>query len=158
MSAIAAYRTAILALVSDPALAHFTNDDCDTALRWALSEYSRKRPLIRTYMFTVVATTTLHSLPADFITRHITRVELYDADPDLIVPVPFYAYYRDEDWFIQTTNPVQAGKVLQISYSDIHQVDGLDGASGTTVPDADETLLQLGAAGHALLMLPRTVL
>ena len=53
---------------------------------------------------------------------------------------------------INTRNMVAAGEMLQISYSDVHQVDGLDAAAGTTVPDADETMLELGAAGHAAQM------
>ena len=57
MSAIAAYRTAILALLSDAGLVIFTNNDVDQALRWALAEYSFRRPLIRTYMFSVDVST-----------------------------------------------------------------------------------------------------
>jgi hypothetical protein len=150
MSAIASYRTQILALLFDPALAIFSNDNCDSALRVALLEYSARYPLIRTYQFMVDAATSIHNLPADFITRQIVDVELYDADPDLIKHVPYYAFYRDEGWIVQTVQgDIAAGEVLQISYSDIHQVDGLDAAAGTTVPDADETLLVVGAAGHA---------
>lgn len=152
MSAIAAYRTAILALLSDAGLVIFTNNDVDQALRWALAEYSFRRPLIRTYIFSVDVFTAIHTLPADFVTRHITRVELYNADPDSIVDLSFYAYRLDEGWMINTRNMVAAGETLQISYSDVHQVDGLDAAAGTTVPDADETMLELGAAGHAAQM------
>jgi hypothetical protein len=152
MSAIAAYRTAILALLADPTLVIFTNNDVDQALRWALAEYSYRRPLIRTYQFSVDVSTSMHQLPADFITRHITRVQLYNADPDSIVDLSFYAFKLDEQWMINTRNFVEVGEVLQISYSDGHQVDGLDSAAGTTVPDADETLLEIGAAGHAAQM------
>jgi len=152
MSAIAAYRTAILALLSDATNVIFSADNVDQALRWALAEYSLRRPLIRTYQFSVDASTGIHSLPADFITRHITKVELYNADPDAITECAFYAYIRDEQWIIVTSREVAAGSVLQISYSAIHQVDGLDSAAGTTVPDADETPLETGAAGRAALM------
>ena len=107
------------------------------------------RPLIRTYQFSVDATSAVHVLPADFITRHITKVELYNADPDLIIELTHYAYNRDEQWIVETQFAVDAGEVLQISYSAVHTIDDLDSAAGTTVPDADETLLELGAAGHA---------
>jgi hypothetical protein len=152
MSAIAAYRIAILALLSDATNVIFSSDNVDQALRWALAEYSLRRPLVRTYQFTVDTSTGIHNLPADFITRHITKVELYNADPDAITECAFYAYIRDEQWVIETSREVAAGSVLQISYSAVHQVDGLDSAAGTTVPDADETLLETGAAGHAALM------
>jgi hypothetical protein len=152
MSAIAAYRTAILALLTDASMAIFSANDVDQALRWALSSYSHKRPLIRTYQFSVDMSTTVHLLPADFISKHITRVQLYNADPAAITDLAFYAYQVDEQWMIETRDFVAAGEVLQISYSDIHKIDGLDSAAGTTVPDADETLLAVGAAGHAAQM------
>jgi hypothetical protein len=152
MSALAAFRTSILALLSDPSNAIFSNNDVDQALRWALSEYSQKRPLIRTYQLSVDAATTVHTLPADFITRHVTKVELYDEDPNSIEDLAFYAYQRDEQWFVETRSEVSAGEVLQISYSAIHTVDGLDAASGTTLPAADEPLLYVGAAGRAAQM------
>lgn len=152
MSAIAAYRTAILALLMDASNAIFSTNDIDQALRWAMSEMSLKRPIIRTYMFTVIATTGIHIMPADFITRNVSRVELYDSDPDAITELNHHAELIDESWVIQTENEVQAGEVLQISYADVYQVDGLDSASGTTVPDQDETTLQVGAAGYAAQM------
>jgi hypothetical protein len=155
MSAIATYRTAILALLTDAGLATFSNNDVDAALIWALSEYSLKRPLIRTYLFDVISTTTMHVMPTDLVTRHITKVELYDADPNSIIELVYYAFIRDEQWMISTKYPVETGEILQVSYSTIHTIDGLDSAAGTTVPDADEPLLQLGAAGHACLMRAR---
>jgi hypothetical protein len=152
MSALAAFRVSILALLSDASNAIFSMNDVDQALRWALGEYSQKRPLIRTYQFSVDATTGVHTLPADFITRHITKVELWNDDPDSIEDLAYYAYQRDEQWFIETMYEVSAGEVLQVSYSAVHTVDGLDAAAGTTVPAADEHLLHVGAAGRAAQM------
>ena len=152
MSALAAFRTSVLALLSDAGLAIFSNNDVDQALRWALSEYSSRRPLIRTYQLPVDATTGVHVLPADFITRHITRVELYDDDPDSIEELAFYAYQRDEQWIVETNNEVSAGEVLQISYSVIHTIDDLDDAAGTTLPAADEPFIHVDAAGRAAQM------
>jgi len=152
MSALASFRTSVLALLSDPSNAIFNMNDVDQALRWALSEYSLRRPFIRTYQLSVDATTGVHVLPADFITRHITKVELYDEDPDSIADLTFYAYQRDEQWVVETRFEVSAGEVLQISYSTIHTIDDLDAAAGTTVPTTDEPLLQVGAAGRAAQM------
>jgi hypothetical protein len=152
MTAIASFRTAILALLIDPNKTIFTNNDVDQALRWALLEYSSRRPLIRTYDFTVDATTGIHNLPADFITRHITKVELWAENSDDKLDLTYYAFYRDEGWMIQTQYQVEAGEILEISYSAVHQVDGLDSAAGTTVPLADEPLLHIGSAGHAAQM------
>ncbi len=149
MSAIAEYRTAVLALLVDPTNAIFSMNDVDQALRWSLSEYSLRRPLIRTYQFTVVSSTTFHELPVDFITRHVTQVQLWDSDPEKMLDLAFYAYICDEEWTIETSTEIAAGEVLTISYSAVHQIDGLDSAAGTTIPAADETLLETGAAGRS---------
>ena len=156
MSAIASFRTAIFALLYDTPGVLYTSTEIDQALRWALSEYSLKRPIIRTYAYSVIGTTTVHPLPADFITRHITQVQLYDPDPDNIRDLTFYAYQKDEQWVIETREIRNTGDVLVISYSAVHQIDGLDSAAGTTIPAADETILQIGAAGHAMQILART--
>jgi len=152
MSALAAFRTSVLALLSDASNAIFSNNDVDQALRWALSEFSARRPFIRTYQFTLDATTGVHFLPADFIARHITNVQLYDEDPDDIVDLAYYAYQRDEQWIVETKFEVSAGEVLQISYSTIHTIDGLDSAAGTTLASADEPFIHVGAAGRAAQM------
>jgi hypothetical protein len=152
MSAIATFRIAVAALLYDTTNVIFTSTEIDEALRWALFEYSFKRPLIRTYDFTVVSSTKIHNLPADFITRHVIKVELWDSDPDAIYELAFYAYMTDEQWVIQTTDEVGTNEVLQISYSTVHQIDGLDSASGTTIPLVDEMILEIGAAGHAAQM------
>jgi len=151
-AAIAGYRTAILALLADAGNVIFTNLDVDQALRWALSEYSMHRPLIRTYQYSVLGTTAFHTMPTTFTTRQVTKVELWNALPDSVIELGFYAYRPDEQWVINTMFQVENGEVLTVYYSDIHQVDGLDAAAGTTVPAADESWLQVGAAGRAALM------
>lgn len=152
MSALSTFRVSVLAFLSDAGLAIFSNNDVDQALRWALSEYSSHFPFIRTYQFPVDTTTGFHILPADFITRHITKVEFYDDDPDMIEELPYYAYQRDEQWIVETRHEVSGGEVLQISYSVIHTIDDLDDAAGTTIPAADEHIIQVGAAGRAAQM------
>ena len=151
-AAIAGYRTAILALLADASKIIFTDNDVDQALRWALSEYSLHRPLIRTYDFDVLGTTAIHTMPADFVTHQITKVELWNSDPDSVTELSFYAYRPDEQWVINTRYQVGTGEILTVYYSAVHTVDSLDSASGTTVPAADETLLQVGAAGRAASM------
>jgi len=152
MSALAVFRVSVLALLSDASNAIFSNNDVDQALLWALSEFSARRPFIRTYQFSVDVTTGVHSLPADFIARHINNVQLYDEDPDNIVDLTFYAYLLDEQWIVETRSEVSAGEVLQISYSVIHTIDGLDASAGTTLAAADEPIIHVGAAGRAAQM------
>ena len=152
MSAIAAYRTAVLLLLSDATNIIFSNTEVDQAIRWAMMEYSFKRPLLRTYQFSVISSTRIHNLPVDFVTKQVTKVELWNAIEDQIKELTYYAYILDEQWIIETKYPVQAGEVLQITYSTIHQIDGLDAAAGTTIPLADEAMLEIGAAGRSAQM------
>jgi hypothetical protein len=158
MSALASFRISVLALLCDPTNAIFSNDDVDQALRWSLAEYSLRLPLIRSYYFTVEETTTVHVLPTDFVTRHITNVTLYDEHPEDMIFLEHVAYMLDEQWVVETIDQISAGEVLQISYSAIHTIDDLDAAAGTTLPLADEPLIHIGAAGYAMQMKPRTAL
>ncbi len=151
-AAIAGYRTAVLALLNDATSIIFTATDVDQAIRWALAEYSLHRPMIRTYAYDVVGTTNFHTMPAAFVTRHVTKVELYNSDPLQVLNLAFYAFYLDEQWVIETKSIIGNAEILTVYYSDVHTIDGLDSAAGTTVPAADETLLQIGAAGRAALM------
>ena len=151
MSALAAYRTAILAYLDDAALVRYTNDQVDAALRWALFKYSSARPLVLTYMLDANGEDKI-AFPADFSATAITKVELYDADPHLIVNLDYFTYLEDEGWVLDTINNIYAvGKIFKVTYTSTHFIDALDSAAGTSVPAEDETLLQMGAAGHAIL-------
>jgi hypothetical protein len=152
MSAIAAYRTAILDLLDDPLLARFTNNQIDRALRWALEEYSKARPLVSTYLLDTDGTCRL-AMPDGLNIQGITRVDLWNADPSLMLSVTFYAYQADETWIVETMySKFAAGNFLQVTYGTLHTIDGLDSAAGTTIPEADEAILQVGAAGQAAQM------
>src|SRR5450759_22853 len=120
-AAIAGYRTVIHALLADAGKVIFTDLDMDQALRWALTEYSIHRPLIRTYQYSVLGTTSIHTMPLTFITRQVTKVELWGVVPDDAIDLSFYAYRPDEQWVINTKLPVENGEVLTIYYSDVHQ-------------------------------------
>lgn len=152
MSAVATFRTAVAALLYDTSNAIFTTTEIDQALVWALSEYSRRRPLIRSYTYDVDTSTKHHTLPADFVTNAIVALELYNDDPDAVLELGFYAALIDEQWLIETHDTINAGEVLTVYYSDPHSIDGLASAAGTTLPLTDELLVQVGAAGHAAQM------
>jgi hypothetical protein len=154
MSALAAYRTAILALVDDASQTRFTSAQVDAALEWALAEYSKCRPLLKSYLLDTDGTCRL-ALPDEIsaAVRAISRVSLYNADPRQVQDVVYYAYKQDETWLIETLLSTYAsGQYLTVEYAAIQTIDGLDSAAGTTVPGADEWLIQLGAAGHAAQM------
>lgn len=148
MSAIAAYRTKILALLNDPSLERYTSAQVDAALTYAIEDYSRYKPLTRTYSIDSTGERRI-TLPADLSSFSIVQVEwVKDAfNTDMI---PFYAYLQDEQWILETCNlTIPLGEVLSLTYYCMHTIDGLNSAAGTTVPETDEDLLVMGAAGEA---------
>lgn len=151
MSAIAAYRTAVLQLLDDTALDRYTNNQVDQALLWALGEYSKVRPIMRTYSFTGLGTYRAE-LPADFVALHVTQVVMDDGtDPPTIVP--FKALYFDESWWLETIDRIlSTSDTVDITYDTYQTIDGLASASGTTVPEDDEWLISTGAAGRAAMI------
>ena len=149
MSAIATYRTAVLALLDDPAKTRYTEACVDQGLRMALMDYTRLRPLSISTVLETDGNRVL-SLPADLSAAFITQVELENPNPDLTTPIAFHAYRRDEQWEIDTAPACYpAGKTLIVTCSSPHTIDGLDNAAGTTIPPEDEPLLQIGATGYA---------
>lgn len=79
-------------------------------------------------------------------------MELYDSDSDRISVIPSDAYKVDEQWVLETmAGAYRPGYILIVTYFTTHTVDGLDDASGTTIPAGDESILQIGAAGFTAL-------
>jgi hypothetical protein len=150
MSALAAFRTAVLALLDDAALARYTNVQVDAALRQALAAYQNARPLVRTYSVDGTGDYQI-TMPDGFDAIAVTEVYLDNSD-DPPTPLTFYAFLRDEQWIVQTTGYlVSATESLLVTYTLPHTIDDLDSAAGTTIPPEDEQAVQIGAAGYAAL-------
>ena len=156
MTAIAAHRTKVLAILDDASNTKFSNNQVDQAIRDALRDYSNAFPIERTYSFDCDGEDRI-VLPADFVAMQVMRVELIpsgDSQDDLTKSneIPFFANYSDEQWVIETPGrTIPIGRTIVIYYSGPHFIDGLDSAAGTTIPDTDDEIFALGAAGYALL-------
>jgi hypothetical protein len=148
MTTLAAYRTKVLALLNDPSLERFTNDQVDAALTFAVEDYSRYRPLARTYAIDSTGEQRI-VLPADFNAFSVVRAEWVNSGY-LTDEIAFYTYMQDEQWILETNQvTVPVGEVLNLTYYCMHTIDTLGSATGTTIPDQDEDLVVLGAAGEA---------
>ena len=152
MSAIAVFRTAVLALLDDPTNVRYTSAQVDQGLRQALQEYSLANP--RAALYNVDGNGNYRfELPADFQPIQITGVELHDATANPQCPILFYAYNQDSQWIMETKDTlVKVGQSIDISYGAYHTIDGLDSGAGTTIPAEDEAALEMGAAGFAAIM------
>jgi hypothetical protein len=149
MSNLAAFRTSVLELLNDPSKERYSDNQVDQALRWALGEYSVRRPHSMTYALDATGARTL-ALPADFEALFLIRLQLTCASPDDYQELGFYGYKVDGDWVIVLNQSVAAGGVLLLTYAAAQTIDDLDGAAGTSLPAQDEALVQLGAAGRAM--------
>jgi hypothetical protein len=153
MSALAAYRTAVLALLDDPTPSLYTTAQIDQALRQALLVYSNARPPLLVYNVDGSDTYRI-VMPADFQPTRVVRAEYHDPTIDPQTKVMVYAFNQDSQWYVDTYGRrIAVGESLDIVYfGTLHTIDDLDSAAGTTVPEQDEGIVQLGAAGYAALM------
>ena len=144
---LATYRTRVAELLDDATNARYTTAQIDTALRTALIDYSTMRPIKRTYQLDTTGDRVI-ALPADFTAMQITRVQLWNTDPDQMIDLDYFVRLVDEAWTIEVENTIYpAGKVLTITYTARQQIDSLDSAAGTTIDD--DNLLAIGAAAYA---------
>ncbi len=159
MTTIADFRTRIRALLVDAAGAIFSDAIVDEALRQALDEYNEALPLGKE---------TVIDLPGDG--REIALngldglrqvMEVYWPFDSLSEPWPpnrargFHVYWDDSQPVLYLDNvegdEPQLDDELRLWYTTSHTIDGLDGASITTLPGEHCSLIASGAAGHAAL-------
>jgi hypothetical protein len=147
--AIAAFRTKVLALLDDPTPSRFTANQIDAAIRTALEMYSQFKPDVQTYNIDSNGEARF-ALPASLEATAIVNIEWVHTDPIYSHLIPYYAYLQDNQWVVETKGmTIPVGQQLLIEYNAMHYIDGLDAASGTSVPTADENLLSMGSAGYA---------
>ncbi len=151
---LATYRTRVSELLDDTTNARYTTAQIDTALRTALIDYSTYRPIKRTYQLDTTGDKVI-ALPADFTAMQITRVQLWNTDPDDMIDLDYVVCQVDEAWTIEITGTMggsiiyTSGNILTITYTARQQIDSLDSAAGTTIDD--DNLLAIGAAAYAAL-------
>ncbi|MFC2065255.1 hypothetical protein ACFLXB_09200 [Chloroflexota bacterium] len=146
---LAAYLTHILALENDPSKDYFTDAQNTVALRVALYRYSVLRPYHSSSLFdgdgTKIVTLT------DLTALTIRKVWHVQDDPQNNIELDFYAYLNAGVWTVETKNyAVPTGtENVQVDTGISHTIDGLDGASDTTIPAQDEFAVADYAAGCA---------
>jgi hypothetical protein len=128
----------------------YDQDDIDEAIRWALHRYSEAHPDETTTTVTLSADGREVDISGITAYQQITRVWWdYDASDPAHPP-----RWRDfEVWpgdvlFIDSAGEPQSGDAVRIWYTRARTLNGLDGASATTLPVEDETLIVTGAAGY----------
>lgn len=155
MSNLTDLTTRILQTLGDPTGARYPAEQTGEALRRALEEYSRALPELLAETITVAAPG--RSQPLGGARRLYICEVYYPYDPSASWPVPldsFYSYNREGRSWLYLGGPglPAAGEQILVHYAAAHTIQGLDGASLTSVPGEDEGLLVEGAAGMAAVM------
>jgi len=149
MSDLSHYRTDIRQMLDDVNTDRYPLAIIDESIELALLQYSRRKPLLRTYSLDSTGSKRI-TLPADLEAMAIVDVEWVTSLADFNDRIAFYATKPDEQWVIETPgNLIPLGEVLSIHYHALHTIDGFNGAAGTTVLEQDEELVEIGAAGYA---------
>jgi len=151
--ALSAIRARVEARLQDAGHARWSADDLDEAIRAALEDYAQYQP---DHAVTEIALSAagreidLSSVP------DLLRVERVWWDYDAASPGYPPRWRQFEVWpgailYIDDPEEPQAGDVVRVWYTRPHAIDGLDGATATTIPVDDVGIVVAGAAAYAAL-------
>jgi hypothetical protein len=159
MTSIAAFRTRIRAVLVDALGTIYTDAIVDEALNQALDEYNQALPLEKETVITLPGNGREIALNALTGLRKVTAV--YWPFDSLNEPWPpnrvkGFAVYWDDARPVLYLNSIEGGEPqlddeLRLWYTGSHTIDGLNSATETTIPGEHDSLLVVGATGHAAL-------
>jgi len=127
----------------------YSQEDIDEGVRWALGRLNEVYPIRNETSLTLAADG--REIDISSITSYVDIARVW-WDYDQADPV-YPPEWRDfELWpgdvlFIKDGDEPQTGDVARVFYTALRAINGLDGASTTTVPDQYETLLVTGSSG-----------
>lgn len=131
----------------------WTGADLDEGIRSALHEYSKTRPRQAVALLTLEAAG--REIDISSVTDLLAVVDVwlpYTADDPEFPPNrrPF-RHWSDLGllFIVDKSYEPASGEVARIFYAALQLLNGLDGASSTSLPADDESLLVTGAAGYA---------
>jgi hypothetical protein len=147
---LALLKVRVQTILADVSAAIWTSTDIDEAIRQALHEYSKARPLEAIGTLTVAADT--HELSITTLAGLFDVVRVWcpytAADPEEPPAWCSFEHWKDAK-ILYFPDELDGGDVARIFYTKLQTLNGLDAAGATTFPDDDETLIAEGAAGFA---------
>lgn len=146
---LAAMRDNVEMDLDDAGNAIWSTDEIDRAITRALVEYSKVNPL------RAVTTIDVPSETWEFDLSGLLRVAMVwwpytAAEPEY---PPNWVKFRvwADTLYLQTEDEPQLGDVIRLYYLKQQTIEGLEGATATTVPADDEEMIILGATAYAAL-------
>jgi len=149
---LATLRDRVETMLADTGNAIWSTDDVDEAIRQALHEYSKTRPL------RAVSTLTLSATGREIDTSSLTGLlDVWEIWSPYTAAAPEFPPNRRAfmQWadlgllYVTDAYEPASGDVVRVFYTKLQTLNGLDSATATSVPLEDETLVAAGAAGCA---------
>jgi len=141
------------ALLKDPSNTYFSTDEIQDAIEWCLTEVNRVYHQREDTTIDDVEDTREYSLSS--ITGLVAVTEVWwpwDAsDPTYPPPRVHWFMLDDDTLYLDVDDDPDGTEDLRIFYTKDHTIEGLDGASSTTLDDYACELLAIGAAGRVVL-------
>lgn len=149
MSTLTTFRAALRLDLNDPVgtSARWTDADLDRAISRAVFAYAEILPRVQSVVLTTTAGSRIVPVTSLGTITTILSVEWPVPLAGVTGEAPRPPWRHDEEaGSVTLVGPgVPAGEPVRIRWSGPHVVDG----SGSTIPEGDEALVILGAAGHA---------
>jgi hypothetical protein len=147
---LANLRDRVELILADSGNAIWATGDIDEAIRRALHEYSKVRPLRA--IGTLTAAATGHEFSTTTLTGILDVVRVWcpytAASPEDPPEWRAFEFWRDAA-LLYFPDEVSAAEVMRIFFTKSQALKDLDSAAATTFPDEDESLIATGAAGYA---------
>jgi hypothetical protein len=150
---LASLTDAVESMLKDSSNQYWSTDEIEDAIRWALAEYSAVNPRRLDSSIDDAAGSREYSLTSVAGLLKVTRVWWpYDSADPAYPPnlAPWYMLDDDTLYLDSESEPDGTGQI-RLFYTAGRTIDGLDGATETSVNDLDCELLIVGAAGRCVL-------
>src|SRR5512140_2999522 len=129
----------------------FSTATVTTAVRQALADLHRVAPLQSATVITTVANQLVYEL-SDYDAQAVTiTAVLLEETNDADKPLPYDAYVEDARVFFRLKSSQPASENVIVQYTKPHTVSGLDSATDSTLTDALNSALVLGACAYCCL-------
>lgn len=150
---LSAYRSLTSILLADSALARYSNDLLDLALRQSLVVYSQASPQVLSAVLSFAADGREQSLDGLGAVLHVLRFE-YPYDPAASGPRPLVEarlYWSGGSPYVYIGGKRRpaTGEQALLHYAAGHTIADLEGAETTSVPTRHAGVVGLGAAAFA---------
>jgi len=149
---LATLRDRVELELADSGNSIWSTDDVDEAIRQALHEYSKTRPLRE--VGTVELSADGREIDISSLSGLLSVTEIWcdytSSDPEFPANVRAFTHWRDEQKiYVNDDYEPASGDVVRVFYTKLQTLNGLDSETATSVPLEDETLIATGAAGYA---------